>query len=1101
MHSMKTNYSKLLVLFSAVLMAFVGHPDTALAQNTIAFSPTPVLFTASINNQALQTKDVVVTVNGQPATSLSGAGSTPYFSAAPSATPGVLTVIANPQGLQPGTYNGTVTVTANGQNAPLPVTLTVYGSNTLTLSSNALRFDAAANGAIPASQTVTVNGSVPGIPITVATNTTNGGNWLRVAQTGTAVPTSLVITADPTGLAAGTYNGTITVAADQVQPQTIAVTLYVSSQPILVVTPNPVNLLYQSGIGAPAPTATIDVQSTVSAIAYTGTVAYGNCGPFFSVNSGLSGTTNSQLTLAVNLAQVGANTLCSGSITFTAPGASNPSVTIPVNLQVSTLPLLGVSPTVANFTYSIGGIFPGPQTFQVTSSNGSTPLNFSVSTNTPFLTVPAVPPNGFATPGSFTIALNPSVLAVMNPGNYSGAVTISAFGSGNSPVTIPVNLTISNNPLVTVSPSFVNFNYQTGTAVPPAVAVNLASTMGSLPYTIAVPSTTVTQFVAFSPASGNATTTATPLTISLVPSVVANLAPGTYQNQVQISGGGVNQLLTVNLTVSASPLVNVNPQQLVFTYALNGAQPANQTLTLTSTNGSALPVTLTSNQPFLLVGPSSLTTPGLANVSVVTSGLSAGTFTGQITVTSGTQTQIVPVTLTVTSGITLSATPATLAFVQTAGGPAPASQTVTVATTGNANLGYSVTSTTNTGGSWLTVNGSTNGILSGTGPGTFTVSANGAQLSPGTYSGTVLITAVGATNPSVTIPVTLTVAAQALLLSPGTPLTFNAAVQGAVPASQTINVTSGGIANLPFSASAQTATGGNWLTVSPTSATTPAAVTVSVNQAGLAAGTYTGSVTLTTTGGAPLVVPVTLVVSAQTLPSLSKVQNAASAVNGPVAPGEIVSLFGLNLGPVTPVGLALTPQGNVATNLGNVQVLFDGIPAPLTYVSATQINAIVPYEVFGRATTNVVVNFNGVTATALQLNVAASTPGIFTVTGTGAGQAAALNQNSSLNGSSNAAAKGSIIVLYATGEGQTNPAGVTGTVGGVVPKFPVGAVSVTVGGLPATVVYAGSVNGLVSGVIQVNAVIPAGAPSGASVPVVITVGGVSSQTNATIAIQ
>jgi len=332
-------------------------------------------------------------------------------------------------------------------------------------------------------------------------------------------------------------------------------------------------------------------------------------------------------------------------------------------------------------------------------------------------------------------------------------------------------------------------------------------------------------------------------------------------------------------------------------------------------------------------------------------------------------------------------------------------------------------------------------------------------------------------------------------------LTFNATAQGLAPASQGINVTSNTITNLAFTATAQTATGGNWLTVTPASATTPAQVTVSVNQAGLAAGTYTGSVNLTVAGSTPLAVPVTLVVAAQTTPTLSKVQNAASAINGPVAPGEIVSLFGINLGPVTPVQLALTPQGNVSNLLGTVQVLFDGIPAPLTYVSSTQINAVVPYEVFGRATTNVVVNFNGVVATALQLNVATAAPGLFTVSGTGAGQAAVLNQNNSFNGSANAAAKGSVIQLYATGEGQTNPGGITGTIGGVIPKFPLGTVTATVGGVPATINYAGSVNGLVSGVIQVNVVIPQGAPGGPSVPVVITVGGVTSPSVATIAIQ
>ena len=1100
MQSMRPKLTQLLMFLAAAMVAFVGHPDTAQAQNGIAFSPSPVVFTSSVNTPQNLSKDVLVTVNGIPATSVSGVGNTGFFSAAPSANPGFLTVIANSQGLQAGVYSGNITVTANGQTAILPVSLTVYGANTLTLSTNNLRFDAAANGTAPASQTVTVNGSVPGIPITVTTATATGGNFLRVAQTGTAVPTSLVITADPAGLAAGTYTGTVTVAADQVQPQVITVNFYVSGQPILVVTPNPITLLYQSGINAPAPTATAQVLSTVAQIPYTGTVAYTSCGQFFTVNSGLSGTTNSQLVVTVNLAQVGTSLQCAGSITINAPGASNPTVVVPVNLQVSPLPLLGVSPTFASFNYSIGGAAPVAQTFQVTSSNGSTPLNYSVSTNTNFLMVPAVPPNGFATPGNFTIALNPSVLATLNPGTYQGAVTITALGSGNSPVTIPVSLTVSNNPLVTLSQTFLNFNYQIGgPALPGALSVNLASTMGSLPFTISVPTTTGTpQFVAFSPAAGTATTAATPLTISLIPSVVSGLAPGTYQNQVQISGGGGNQTLQVNLTVSNSPLVNVTPQQLTFTSVQNGANPATQTLTVNSTNGSSLPVSFTSNQSFLLVN-SSANTPGTANVQVVPGSLTVGTYTATITVTSGAQVQTVPVILTITSGVTLSAVPTSLTFTQAATGAAPAVQTVTVSTTGSAALGYSVTTTTNTGGNWLSVNGSSSGVFSGNGPGSFTVSVNGSTLQPGTYTGAVVITAVGATNPAVTIPVTLNVTAQTLVASPAA-LSFSAAVQGAAPATQTIAITSTGIANGTFTATAQS-NSGNFLTVTPATGTTPTTLTVSASPTGLVAGTYTGSITVTQTGGAPLTIPVTFTVGAQGTPLLSKVQNAASSVNGPVSPGEIISLFGTNLGPVTPVPLALTAQGNVATSLGNVQVLFDGIPAPLTYVSSTQINAVVPYEVFGRATTNVVVTFNAVTAAALQLNVAAAAPGLFTFNGAGTGQAAVLNQNTTPNGSGNLAAKGSTIVIFATGEGQTNPGGITGTITGTTLKFPLGTVTVTIGGVPATVAYAGSAPGLVSGVLQVNAVIPARAPSGASVPIVVTVGGIASQSTATIAIQ
>ena len=800
------------------------------------------------------------------------------------------------------------------------------------------------------------------------------------------------------------------------------------------------------------------------------------------------------MTVTANLLAIGTAQACAGTITLT--DANGRTLPVPVTFQSSTLPLISVNPTFSTFMYSVGGALPPSQTFTV-SNSGSAPISYGLTSSVPWLALPATPPSGF-TSNTFTVSLNSAALAVMNPGTYQGSITITALGAGNSPLTIPVSLTISNNPLVTLTPSFLTFNYQTSNVIPSALSVNIASTMSSVPFTVSVPSTTGTQFISFNPASGTATTTASPLLVTLVPGVVVNLAPGSYQNQLLISAGGMTQTLTVNLNVSATPLVNVNPQQLMFTYAAGGNAPPQQALTVTSTNGSNLPVTFSSNQSYLLVGGGTSTTPSTVSVAVV-SGLAVGTYNAQITVTSGTQTQIVPVVITVNTGISLTATPTSLSFSQGANGTAPATQTINVGSTNGTALAYSATASTSSGGNWLTINGST-AVVQGSAPGMFTVSANGAQLAPGTYNGSVVITAVGATNSTVTIPVTLTITAQTLAVTPAT-LTFNGTVQGAAPATQSINVTSTSGSAVTFTATATTSGGGNFLTVTPATGTTPQAVTVSVNQNGLAAGTYTGSVTITSSaaGSVPLTVPVTFTVGAQAAPVLSQVINAASGATGPIAPGEIISLFGTNVGPLTPGLLTLNPQGSVTTTLSNVQVLFDGIPAPLTYVSATQINAVVPYEVFGRATTNVVISFNGVNTAGLQLNVAATAAGIFA--NSGAGQAAALNQNNSVNTAGTPAAKGSTVVLFATGEGQTNPLGVTGSVTGATLKNPIAPVTVTIGGVAATVAYAGSAPGLVSGVLQVNVVVPAGAPSGASVPVVLTIGTSTTQQNVTIAVQ
>ena len=78
--------------------------------------------------------------------------------------------------------------------------------------------------------------------------------------------------------------------------------------------------------------------------------------------------------------------------------------------------------------------------------------------------------------------------------------------------------------------------------------------------------------------------------------------------------------------------------------------------------------------------------------------------------------------------------------------------------------------------------------------------------------------------------------------------------------------------------------------------------------------------------------------------TISGLVNGASQIGSPLAPGEIVTLYGLEIGPVEPAGLALTSEGRVATVLNNTRVLFNGVAAPLIYVSSGQINCIVPYS-------------------------------------------------------------------------------------------------------------------------------------------------------------
>jgi trimeric autotransporter adhesin len=1128
MISTRTKLHHLVATSALVLFAALGRPDTAQAQNTLLFSPSVVNFSTVLNGTpASQT--VNVSLNNFPVSSLQA--SLPTYAAGQTAgwiasvvptTNGAqsfLTINVVNTGLFPGTYNATIGVTAQGIAATIPVVLTVFSSTALVPDQTTLNFTAQTNGTSSSPQTVNVtsvgqNGQpTPGVSFAAISNQP----YIVVNASSTVTPSQLSVSTNSAGLAAGPYSGTITLSSTGLAPVTIAVNLTVSALPSIVANPNPVNLLYQSGVGAPAPAQSVQLTSATP-LNYSGVLTYNpanTCGGnWLQVTSGLIGATPSSINLTANVVGLTSPQSCTATITISSPGAANPTLTIPVNLSISPNPQIGVNPGFLNFSYSVGAALPAQQSLTVFTSN-NTALNYSVSApNAPWLALPQTPVNGFPSTTPVTVGLSQAATA-LNPGTYAGTIVISSLGSGIAPVNVPVTLTVSNNPLLLVTPPILNFNYQTfqtGGSIPNPLTFNLSSTLGSIPFALSVPTTTNTQFVSFQPLSGTATTTPTPISVALNSAVVTALAPGTYQTAIQVSGTGASAgtpvaTVQVNLTVSTTPLVNVSPQSIVFASYTQGAPlPQPVVVSLTSTNAAVpLGVVVSANVPWLAVsGVSSATTPSQFNVTIAPAGLTPGTYTGLITVTSGAQVQQIPATLTITSGIAVSVTPATpLIFTQALGGPAPAAQVVTVNTTGGQPLAFSANAATTTpaGGSWLLINGTT-ATFAGNAPGPFSVSVNSAGLAAGTYTGSIIITAINASNPSVVIPVTLTVTGAQTLAANQTSLTFTGAVGGGAPAAQTISITSTTGSPVVFATTAQPL-GGNWLTVSPATGTTPATVTVTANQAGLAAGSYTGTVTLTPTaaGSTPLTIPVTLTVGTQPAPTIVTVQNGASFGSGAVAPGEIISLFGTALGPVTPVGVTLTASGNVSTNIGNTQVFFDGVAAPLTYVAAGQINVVVPYEVAGKTTTQITVNFNGIVSPPISTPVSATAPAIFTVNGQGSGPGAILNQNTTLNTAANPAPAGSVVVIFATGEGVTNPAVPSGTVIGATLPKPVAPVTVTIGGLPATIQYAGSAPGEVAGVLQLNVVVPAGIAPNAAVPVTVRVGTVTSQSNVTLALQ
>ena len=216
-------------------------------------------------------------------------------------------------------------------------------------------------------------------------------------------------------------------------------------------------------------------------------------------------------------------------------------------------------------------------------------------------------------------------------------------------------------------------------------------------------------------------------------------------------------------------------------------------------------------------------------------------------------------------------------------------------------------------------------------------------------------------------------------------------------------------------------------------------------------------------------------------PWLAAVLNAGDSIPAALSPGAVVSLYGERLGPVEGVA-ASVEDGKFPTKAGGVRVLVGDTPAHLLYVSATQINAILPFDLGEDPMAQVVVERDGVLGNIFSMTVVEAAPGPFQQAPPNASFGAILNQDGALNSPGNPAAAGSVVALWASGLGSFSPPLADGEVVGTTGSFPglVAEISVEFGGIPAEIRYAGAAPGLAAGIAQINVVVPEGLPPGAA---------------------
>jgi uncharacterized protein (TIGR03437 family) len=241
-------------------------------------------------------------------------------------------------------------------------------------------------------------------------------------------------------------------------------------------------------------------------------------------------------------------------------------------------------------------------------------------------------------------------------------------------------------------------------------------------------------------------------------------------------------------------------------------------------------------------------------------------------------------------------------------------------------------------------------------------------------------------------------------------------------------------------------------------------------------------------------------------PSLSAggtIDNASFAVNAPVAPGSLVSIFGTGL-----AGDAAIAAGpSLPTVLGATALTLGGVPVPLIHVFPTQVDAQVPWELAGQTAAPLTIVTDDLSGNTVSVPLAEFSPGLYTATGTGAGQGAILIDGTATLAApasgpfaGQPASRGTFIDIFATGLGPVTNQPASGAPALPSPlSWTTATVTVTIGGVPAYVSFAGLAPGWV-GLYQVNVQVPANAPVGDTVPVALSVGGVTSN-QVTMAVQ
>jgi hypothetical protein len=742
-----------------------------------------------------------------------------------------------------------------------------------------------------------------------------------------------------------------------------------------------------------------------------------------------------------------------GPVASVAPAVGSPqSVTINTALgtalqalvkDASNNPVSGVTVTFTAPGSGAGGSFPGGQSVATAITNASgiaTAPVFTANTIAGVYAISASVP-GLPTGTRFLLTnlAAPAASVAPSVGSPQSATINTAFGTALQALVKDA----SNNPVSGVTVTFTAPGSGAGGSFPggqsAATAITNASGIATAPVFAA--NTIAGAYLISAAVAGVPIGTNFALTNLAGPAASVTAAAGTPQTAL-VSTAFTTVLQAAVADGSGNP---VNGAAVTFAIlsgaGASGTFPGNLAIATVNTNAS-----------------------GIAVAPMVTANANAGFYT---------VTAVVPgVALAASFALSNSAlappgvTPQSLSFMGNFGDSTPIpAQNVTITTASPA--AFTLTSSA----TWLTAAGAA---------GSISVAASTTGLAAGAYSGSIAI--AFSNGQTASIQVSLTVVGLPLLVTDQASLTFAYNGASPPPAQQFLLGAQNRNTNFAISVSA------SWITATSTRSQTPATIVVTVNPAGIPAGSYPGSVVVTSPGSpnSPLTIPVTLVI----------VSTTSTGPTAPITPT-------INSGGLLNASNFLAESGapdTIMTAFGNIPcsapvVLLNGQATEVIGSTATLVSFTLPASLAGESSVNIQIGCNNVISVATTLPLAQTAPGIFTLSQNGSGPGAVLNLNESVNSAANPASRGSYVAIFVTGFGLFDPPSSDGLSRLSLP------VTAFFGTVQGTVVYAGEAPGLTYGLQQINVMIPANAPTGPAVPLSLSVGGNTTQSGVTVAIQ